>query len=89
MKAIINKIKLVIKALLLKAIDKILVDDLYMAYHGDDFYFVLWDLNKHLRTITKYNPDNLSSRQVDTAEKIRDKLYELMQEHDVDWEHVE
>ena len=89
MNAIINKIKLVTKALLLKAIDKILVDDLYMAYHGDDFYFVLWDLNQHLRTITKYNPDNLSSKQVNTAEKIRYKLYELMQDHDVDWEHVE
>ena len=83
------KIKLVIRALILKAIDRILVNDVYMAYNGDNFYFVLWDLDQHLRTITKYNPDKLSSKQVDLADKVRDKIYELMEEYDIDFNHVD
>jgi hypothetical protein len=83
------KLKQALKALLLKAIDRILVNDLYMAYHGDDLFFTLWDLDQYLRTITKYNPDNLSDEQVDVADKARDKLYALMEEHGVDWNHVE
>ncbi len=83
------KIKLVIRALILKVIDRILVNDVYMAYNGDNLYFILWDLDQHLRTITKYNPDKLSSKQVDLADLIRDKLYELMEEYNVDFNHVE
>ena len=83
-----NKLKLSIKALLLKAIDRILVDDLYMSYHGDDLYFILWDLDQYLRSHIKYNPDKLSSKQIDILDKTRDKLYELMSDHAVDFEHV-
>ena len=83
------KLKQAIKALMLKAIDRILVNDLYMSYHGDDLYFVLWDLDQHLRTITKYNPDDLSEDVVEMADKIRDKLYDLLDEHNMDFNHVE
>ena len=31
------KLKLAIKDLMMKALSKILVNDLYMAYNGDDF----------------------------------------------------
>jgi len=83
------KLKLAIKALLLKAIDRILVNDLYMAYNGDNFYFVLWDLEQELRSHLKYNPDKLSGKQLDALKKMRDELYDLMEKRDVDFNHVE
>jgi hypothetical protein len=85
----LNKLKLSIKALILKAIDRILIDDLYMAYHGDDLYFLLSDLDKWLRNHIKYNPNNLSSKQIDILDKARDELYRLMEENGIDWDHVE
>ncbi len=84
-----KKFIVAIKALFLKAIDRILVNDLYMSFHGEDFYFVLWDLEQYLRTITKWNPDKFSSKQVDMADRVRDKLYDLLDEHGVDFNHVE
>jgi len=84
-----SKLKTAIRALMLKALGRILVDDLYMAYHGSDFYFTLWDLDQFLRTITKYNPDDLNEDVVDMADKIRDKIYDLMDDYDIDFNHVE
>ena len=84
-----SKLKTAIRALMLKALDRILVNDLYLAYHGADFYFTLWDLDQFLRTITKYNPDDLSEEVVDMADKIRDKIYDLMDDYDIDFNHVE
>ena len=84
------KLKLVIKALILKFIDRVLVNDLYMAYNGDNLYFTLWDLdNNFFRHHLKYNPDNLSEEQLDILEKGRDKLYELLEKYNVDFDHVE
>jgi len=84
-----SKLRLAVRALMLKALDRILVNDLYMAYHGADFYFTLWDLDQFLRTITKYNPDDLSEDVVEMADKTRDKLYDLMNDNDVDFNHVD
>ena len=84
-----SKLKTAIRALMLKALGRILVDDLYMAYHGSDFYFTLWDLDQFLRTITKYNPDDLSEEVVEMADKIRDKIYDLMDDYDINFNHVE
>ena len=84
-----NKLKLAIKALMLKAIDRVLVNELYMAYHGDKFYYIIWDLDQYLRNHIKYNPDKLSAKQIDILDKTRDKLYELLDGYDVDFNHVE
>ena len=84
-----SKLRLMVKALMLKSLDRILVNDLYMAYHGTDFYFTLWELDQFLRTITKYNPDDLSEDVVDMADKVRDKIYDLMNDNDVDFNHVD
>lgn len=61
----------------------------WMAFHGSDLYFTLWDFdNDVLRNHIKYNPDNLSGKQLDLLEKIRDELYEIMSSHGVDFNSV-
>jgi len=84
-----TKLKLVIKALIVKALSKILVDDFYMAYRGEDFYFILWDLDQYLRSQIKYNSDKLSSGKIAALQLARDKIYELMENYKVDFNHVE
>jgi len=64
--------------------------DYYIISHADDFYDTLWDLdNVFFRHHLKHNPDNLSEEQLDILQKGRDKLYELLDEHGVDFDHVE
>ena len=83
------KLKLVIKALIVKALSKILVDDFYMAYHGDDFYFILWNLDQYLRDQIKYNSDKLSNGKIAGLQLARNKIYDLMDNYEVDFNHVE
>lgn len=83
------KLKLVVKALMAKALSKILVDDLYMIYHGEDFYFILWDLDQYLRSQIKYHSDDLSEEKEAAFQLARDKIYELMENYEVDFNHVE
>ena len=84
-----TKLKLMVKALILKTLSRILVNDLYMTYHGDDLYFVLWDLDQYLRDQIKYNPDKRKSKEIDALEDARCKLYDFMEIHEVDFNHVE
>jgi len=77
-----HKIKIVIKALLLRLIDRILVNDLYMAYYGREMYFVLWNLDQYLRSEIKY-------KNREELQDVRDKLYELMEDNGVDFNRVE
>ena len=83
-----KKILIAIKALLLKLLDRILINDIYMAYHGDDFYFVLWDLdNDYFRKKIKYG--DLSDKEYELLQEGRDMLRRLMEEHGVDFDRVE
>ena len=77
-----HKLKTVIKALILKLIDRILVNDLYMAYYGREMYFVLWELDQYLREQIKY-------RNREDIQDVRDKLYELMEDNGIDFDRVE
>ena len=61
--------------------------DYYMAFHGADFYFTLWDLDQSLRSKIKYN-DKLTDEQIKVLQDLRDELNELMYEHGVDFEHI-
>jgi len=83
------KLKLVIKTLIIKFLSKILVDDLYMMYHGEDFYFILCDLDQYLRSQIKYHSDDLSEEKEAALQLARDKIYELMENYEVDFNHVE
>ena len=74
---------------MMKALSKILVDNLYMAYHGEDFYFILCDLDQYLRSQIKYHSDDLSIEEEAALQMARDKIYELMENYKVDFNHVE
>lgn len=55
--------------------------EFYMAYHGDDCYFALWDLDQWLRDEIKYNDKN-------DLQPVRDTLNKIMQDHNIDFENV-
>ena len=61
--------------------------DFYMAFHGSDFYFTLWDLDQSLRSKIKYN-DKLTDEQIKVLQDFRDELSELMYEHGVNFDNV-
>ena len=87
-----HKIKITIKALALKLIDRILVNDVYMAYYGSEMYFTLWNLDQYLRAITKYGSADgrkYNEKEQDFAQGIRDKLYKLMEDNGIDLDRVE
>ena len=48
-----------------------------------DMALVLWDFDQYLRSQLKYN-ENLTSEAYDALEKTRERLNDLMQEHNVD-----
>jgi hypothetical protein len=47
-----------------------------------DVLFVLSDFDNHLRSELKYN-ENLSEVEYDLLDKTREKLYQIMNEHNV------
>jgi len=59
-----------------------------LANSGLSFWNVLWELDQELRTKTKYASDDLSKDKYDAYQEIRDKLYELMNENNVNLEMV-
>ena len=59
-----------------------------LANSGLSFWNVLWELDQELRTKTKYASDDLSKDKYDAYQEIRDKLYELMNENNVNIEMV-
>jgi len=84
------KLKTAIKALILRLINRILTNELYMAYHGDDFYWILWDLDQHyLRDKVKYNVQDESDEALKAYDNVRTELYRLMEQHGVDFWHVD
>jgi hypothetical protein len=63
-------------------------EDFYLAFHGKDFYFTLWEFDQDvLRKKIKYD-ESLTEEQTAIYQEIRDKLYEIMDEHGIDFNHV-
>ena len=60
-----------------------------LAINGLNFWHVLWDLDQSLRAKTKYAPDNLPQDKYDAYQEVRDELYELMSNHNVNLDMVE
>ena len=83
------KLKLLIKNLIMKALSKILVKIFFKIYRGDNFYFMLWELDRYTREQLKNNIDKLSSMQIAAFLSARDKIYELMENYKVGFNHVE
>lgn len=59
-----------------------------LANSGLAFWHVLWQLDQELRANTKYAPDDMPQDKVDAYQEIRDKLYELMSENNVNFDMV-
>lgn len=57
-------------------------EDLLTAINGYKYKLALWYLDQFLRSEMKHN-DNLTPEQYDYAEKIRDKLYELLNDYNL------
>lgn len=64
------------------------LDEYTLAISGNNLYYVLWDLDQHLRAIHKYNADKLSPEILDFAWKLREKLRNIMNDKNVSLEMV-
>jgi hypothetical protein len=51
------------------------------AIRADAMFCALWDLSQELRTLWKY--EELSEDEWNMVERIRDKFYEILQEHNI------
>jgi len=58
-------------------------EEYYNAVNGDKYRYLLQDLDNWLRDITKYNSYNNTKEEINFADKVRDKLYELLQEENL------
>jgi len=56
-------------------------DDFDFAVQGGKMYSALWDISKELRTLWKY--EELSEQEWDMVEKIRNKFYEILDDHQI------
>ena len=54
-----------------------------LANNALNFWRVLYELDKDLRTKTKYAEDNLPQDKYDAYQEIRDMLHELMTDNNV------
>jgi len=59
-----------------------------LANNGRNFWSVLWELDQDLRAKTKYAPDDLPQDKYDAYQEIRDRIYELLSEHNVGFDIV-
>lgn len=62
-------------------------DDKYdfdIMYNAHKYKSILSDLDNHLRDITKYNNNNLSSGKIKIYQEIRDYITDLCLEENVD-----
>jgi len=57
-------------------------DDIDMAINGYKYRLVLWDLDQHLRSETKYN-DNLDDKTYEAYDNVRNKIREIMHENNI------
>ena len=57
-----------------------------LAINGPKYQSILWDLDQHLRSITKYGAvdgKEYNEKEQELVEKIRDKLWDLMNDENV------
>lgn len=51
------------------------------AVRADAMFCALWDISQELRTMWKY--EELNDEEWKMVERIRDKFYEILQEHNI------
>jgi hypothetical protein len=59
-------------------------DEFETANNASKYYSVLWDLDQYLRNFVKYPSDREDPILTDTMAKVRDELWRLMKEHNLD-----
>ena len=59
-------------------------DEFDTANNAGKYYSVLWDLDQYLRNFVKYPSDREDPILTDTMAKVRDELWKLMKEHNLD-----
>jgi len=84
-----QKLKFFIKTLLLKALAKILVIILFKIYHGENFFFILWDIDQYAREQLEHNINKLSGEQIAAFLLARDKLHKLIEDYKVGFNSIE
>ena len=55
------------------------------AVNGWKWSIVTWELDQHLRSQLKYN-DKLTEEQYDALQEVRDKLWEIVNEHSLSFD---
>ena len=59
-------------------------DELDQANSAGKYYSVLWDLDQYLRNYVRYPAEGVPELLTDTMAQVRDELWKLMNEHNVD-----
>jgi hypothetical protein len=59
-------------------------DEFETANNASKYYSVLWELDQYLRNFVKYPSDKEDPIFTDTMAKVRDELWRLMREHNLD-----
>lgn len=83
------KLKLLVKNLIMKSLSKILVKIFFKTYSRDNFYFILWEIDRYAREQIEHNIDKLSGEQIAAFLLARDKLHKLIEDYGVGFYHVE
>jgi hypothetical protein len=55
--------------------------DFDLAVQGGKLYCALWDISQELRTLYKY--EELDEKEWAMVERIRDKFYEILNDHQI------
>jgi hypothetical protein len=53
-----------------------------------DMMVTLWDMDQHLRSLTKYAPDSMSQETYDELVKVRERLHEIMNEKGLSFDNL-
>ena len=53
-----------------------------------DLVLALWDIDQHLRSETKYAPDDASEEVYDALDKTRDKLHEILSDYNISFDEL-
>jgi hypothetical protein len=56
-----------------------------LAVNASKWYSVVWDIDQHLRSETKYAPDSMPEEVYEALIKTREKLREIMSDNSVDF----
>lgn len=59
-------------------------DEFELANNAGKYYSVIWDLDQYLRNYVKYPAEDVPELLTDTMALVRDELWKLMNEHNLD-----